>query len=101
MRNIIATLYNMVDKRSLRALSLVMAIVLGISILSVPAVFAAQTSNLEIWHGLVLMWAVCSGFIHGIGFHLRSIVWQGLFCPILAILLLLAGLIYLISLLIS
>ena len=64
----IATLYAIMDKRPLRALSLLMALLLAGCIFWDPSRFAAKTSELEIWHGFLLMWAVCSGVIHGVGF---------------------------------
>ena len=62
MTNIIAMLYNAMDKRPLRALSFVLAIVLAGCIFWDPSRFAAKTSELEIWHGFLLMWAVCASF---------------------------------------
>ena len=58
MTNIIAMLYNAMDKRPLRALSFVLAIVLAGCIFWDPSRFAAKTSELEIWHGFLLMWAL-------------------------------------------
>lgn len=55
----IATLYAIMDKRPLRALSLLMALLLAGCIFWDPSRFAAKTSELEIWHGFLLMWAVC------------------------------------------
>ena len=77
MTNIIAMQYNAMDKRPLRALSFVLAIVLAGCIFWDPSRFAAKTSELEIWHGLLLMWAVCAGIIHGVGFRPRAVHWQG------------------------
>ncbi len=54
----IATLYAIMDKRPLRALSLLMALLLAGCIFWDPSRFAAKTSELEIWHGFLLMWAV-------------------------------------------
>ncbi len=45
--NIIATLYAVMDKRPLRALSLVMALLLAGCIFWDPSRFAAKTSELE------------------------------------------------------
>jgi cyd operon protein YbgE len=67
------------DKRPLRALSLLMALALAGCIFWDPSRFAAKTSELEIWHGFLLMWAVCTGVIHGVGFRPRAIHWQGIF----------------------
>ena len=49
--NIIATLYAVMDKRPLRALSLIMALLLAGCIFWDPSRFAAKTSELEIYHG--------------------------------------------------
>ena len=85
MSKIIATLYAVMDKRPLRALSFVMALLLAGCMFWDPSRFAAKTSELEIWHGLLLMWAVCAGVIHGVGFRPQKVLWQGIFCPLLAL----------------
>ncbi len=59
--------------------SLLMALLLAGCIFWDPSRFAAKTSELEIWHGFLLMWAVCSGVIHGVGFRPRAVHWQGIF----------------------
>lgn len=92
MSKIIAQLYAVMDKGPLRALSLVMALVLAGCMFWDPSRFAAKTSDLTVWHGLLLMWAVCAGVIHGVGFRPRAIYWQALFCPLLADIVLIAGL---------
>jgi cyd operon protein YbgE len=53
-----------------------------------------KTSELEIWHGFLLMWAVCTGVIHGVGFRPRAIHWQGIFCPLIADIVLVLGLFF-------
>lgn len=95
MTSIIATLYAVMDKRPLRALSFMLALVLAGCIFWDPTRFAAKTSELEIWHGFLLMWAVCTGVIHGVGFRPRAVHWQGIFCPLLADIVLIVGLIFL------
>ncbi|PLL42433.1 cyd operon protein YbgE, partial [Klebsiella pneumoniae] len=40
------------------------------------------------------MWAVCSGVIHGVGFRLRAVHWQGIFCPLIADIVLALGLFF-------
>lgn len=92
MKKIIATLYAIMDKSPLRALSLLIALVLAGFMFWDPTRFAAKTSTLAVWHGFVLMWAVCAGVIHGVGFRPRAVLWQGVFCPLLADLVLIAGL---------
>ncbi|HEI0450376.1 TPA: cyd operon protein YbgE [Escherichia coli] len=94
MSKIIATLNAVMDKRPLRALSFVIALLLAGCMFWDPSRFAAKTSELEIWHGLLLMWAVCAGVIHGVGFRPRKVLWQGIFCPLLADIVLIVGLIF-------
>ncbi|MFW0768220.1 cyd operon protein YbgE [Trabulsiella odontotermitis] len=94
MKSVIAMLYAVMDKGPLRALSLLMALVLAGCMFWDPTRFAAKTSALSIWQGLLLMWAVCAGVIHGVGFRPKALHWQGIFCPLIADLLLLAGLIF-------
>ena len=90
----IATLYAIMDKRPLRALSLLMALLLAGCIFWDPSRFAAKTSELEIWHGFLLMWAVCSGVIHGVGFRPRAVHWQGIFVRLIADIVLALGLFF-------
>ncbi|WP_075180727.1 cyd operon protein YbgE [Pantoea sp. 1.19] len=92
MRAVIAGLYDMMDKRPLRALSLVLALVMAGCILWDPSRVAAKTSSLSLWQGLLLIWAICTGVIHGVGFHPQRLRWQALFTPLPALLVLLAGL---------
>ncbi len=73
---------------------LIMALLLAGCIFWDPSRFAAKTSELEIWHGFLIMWAVCAGVIHGVGFRPKALHWQGIFCPLIADLVLLAGLIF-------
>jgi cyd operon protein YbgE len=49
-----------------------------------------QNQRAEIWHGFLLMWAVCAGVIHGVGFR-PKFHWQGIFCPLIADLVLALG----------
>jgi len=94
MVSLIAKLYAVMDKGPLRALSLVMALVLAGCMFWDPSRFAAKTSDLTVWHGLLLMWAVCAGVIHGVGFRPKAVHWQGIFCPLIADIVLAAGLFF-------
>ncbi len=94
MKKIIATLYAVMDKSPLRALSLIMALLLAGCMFWDPSRFAAKTSGLSVWHGFVLMWAVCAGVIHGVGFRPKAVLWQGIFSPLLASLVLIIGLVF-------
>ena len=94
MNAIIAKLCAVMDKGPLRALSLVMALLLAGCVFWDPARFAAKTSDYEIWQGFLMMWAVCSGVIHGVGFRPAALQWQGIFCPLIADIVLAAALFY-------
>ena len=91
MRGIIQTQYRLMDKGPLRALSLILALWLAGCVIWQPARFAARTSDLAIWHGVILIWAVCAGVVYGIGFRPQRTRWQALFAPLPAILVLIAG----------
>lgn len=90
-------LYQLMDKSLLRALSLVLALSLAICIFWDPTRFAAKTSSLEIWQGLLIMWAVCAGVIHGVGFRPQGLLWRALFSPLPAMMILLVGLLFFFS----
>lgn len=87
-------LYAITDKGPVRALSLVMALILAGCIFWDPTRFAARTSSLEIWQGILLIWAVCAGIVHGVGFRPHSMFWRAFFAPLPAIVILAAGLLY-------
>ena len=87
-------LYAMTDKGPGRALSLVLALILAGCIFWDPTRFAAKTSSLEIWEGLLLIWAVCAGVVHGVGFKPQRTLWRAFFAPLPAIVILAAGLLY-------
>ena len=90
MKGIIAKLYAVMDKGPLRVLSLILALALAGLIFWDPSRFAAKTSEFEIWQGFLLMWAICAGVIHGVGFRPRRLLWQTFFCPLLADIVLIA-----------
>lgn len=87
-------LYAITDKGPVRALSLVLALILAGCIFWDPTRFAAKTSSLEIWEGLLLIWAVCAGVVHGVGFRPQRTLWRAFFAPLPAIVILAAGLLY-------
>ncbi|VEA63704.1 cyd operon protein YbgE [Serratia plymuthica] len=87
-------LYAVTDKGPVRALSLALALILAGCIFWDPTRFAAKTSSLEIWESLLLIWAVCAGVIHGVGFRPQRSLWRAFFAPFPAIVILAAGLLY-------
>lgn len=92
MRKLIRTSYRLLDKGPLRALSLMLALIVAGCLFWDPSRYAAHTSTLSVWQGVLVIWAVCAGMIHGVGFRPRRTRWQALFSPLLALILLLFGL---------
>ncbi|MEG1690623.1 MAG: cyd operon protein YbgE [Hafnia sp.] len=97
MANLSDKLYQIMDKGPLRALSLVLALAVAFCVFWDPSRFAAKTSELEIWQGLLIMWAVCAGVIHGVGFCPHRSLWKAVFSPLPAVIILLAGLLHFFS----
>lgn len=97
MANLSDKLYQIMDKGPLRALSLVLALVVAFCVFWDPSRFAAKTSELEIWQGLLIMWAVCAGVIHGVGFRPHRSLWKAVFSPLPAVIILLTGLLHFFS----
>lgn len=94
IKRIADTLYRLTDRASLRALSLILALALAGRVFWIPARFAASTSSLTVWHNLLIVWAVCAGVIHGVGFRPRRWGWRLFFLPLAALLVLIAALSY-------
>ncbi|WP_434525414.1 cyd operon protein YbgE [Photorhabdus asymbiotica] len=84
--------YQLMDKGPIRGLILILALVVAGCVFWELARFAANTSSLHIWQGILLIWAVCTGVTFGIGFHPRRIVWCIFFYPLPAFLILIWGL---------
>ncbi|PHM36048.1 cyd operon protein YbgE [Xenorhabdus innexi] len=84
--------YQLMNKGLLRALILIMALGLALCILWEPTIFASNTSSLMVWQGILLIWAICSGVIFGVGFNPEHFVWRLLFHPLPAFLILIFGL---------
>ncbi len=84
--------YQLMDKRPVRALILIMALTLAACVFWMPARFAANTSSLPIWQGILLIWAVCSGVTFGVGFQPNRFIWRLFFHPLPAFFILLFGL---------
>ena len=80
------------ERQPWQGLMLLAAALLGVAILQAPNLIAANTSDHGLWLAPWLMWAVCCGVMHGLGFHPRSLVGHVLFSPWLALPSLLYGL---------
>ena len=92
MRTPIRMLYDLMDKGPLRALSLLLALLTAGGVMWDPTRFANHAGQLTALQGLVLIWAVCSGVIHGVGFRPQQTRWQALFSPLPAMLVLIIAL---------
>lgn len=95
IRSVTDVLYRLTDSGPLRLLSLIMALALAGCVFWMPARFASTTSSLAAWHNLLIIWAVCAGVIHGVGFRPRRLGWRLAFLPPAAMLLLAIALGYL------
>lgn len=91
MRQRLQPFCHLMDKRPLRALSLALALLLAACLFWDPTRFAARTSPLSVWQGLLLIWATCAGVVHGVGFRPRRLRWRCCFAPLPALLVLLWG----------
>lgn len=67
-----------------RALSLTLAAPLSLVLLLHP--FALINADGHYSHGLLAlaMWGISAGFVHGMGFEPRAVVWRWLFSPLVA-----------------
>jgi len=92
MRKLIRTSYRLMNKGPLQALSLILALIVAGCLFWDPSRYAAHTSTLSVWQGILVIWAVCAGVIHGVGFHPRRTRWQALFSPAVALIVLLLAL---------
>lgn len=50
--------YQLLNKGPIRALVLIMALAMAFCVMWDPSRFAANTSSLAIWQGILLIWAV-------------------------------------------
>lgn len=85
------TTCRLMDKGPLRALTLVLALWLAGCLLWNPARYASGAGGIVLWQGVLLIWAVCTGVIYGVGFRPRRFRWRALFTPLPALVILLWG----------
>ncbi|RQM59878.1 cyd operon YbgE family protein [Aeromonas enteropelogenes] len=80
------------ERQPWQGLMLLAAALLAVAILQAPNLISANTSEHGHWLAPWLMWAVCCGVLHGLGFHPRSLFGRLFFNPWLALPSLLYGL---------
>lgn len=79
----IHSLYNLTGKGYLRALSFILAIAIFILILLNSAHFAQQFGGQIPYLAMLVFYAMAILFIHGVGFEIKSSIWQALFLPLI------------------
>jgi len=67
-----------------RALSLLMAVPLSLVLLVHPASMLDADGHYSHSLLMLVMWGVAGGFVHGVGFDPRALVWRVVFHPLLA-----------------
>lgn len=84
----VAKLHQPVERALFRALSLLLAFLHAGLVLWEPTQYAAAIGGFNALIGPLLIWAVCSGVIFGIGFTPYSWIWRLLFTPYASLLIL-------------
>lgn len=84
-------IYRLADKGPVRVLSLLLALLVAGCILWDPSRFAIVPGHYAVVWVVALIWAVCSGVIHGSGLRLQTRRWQLLFNPLPGMLILLVA----------
>ena len=78
------SLYNVTDKGSFRTLSFILALVLTIFFFANINQFATQLRVVNPLIILMIIWSLCTLWIHGIGFVIKLTFFRMLFLPLLA-----------------
>ncbi|PJG83479.1 cyd operon protein YbgE [Caviibacterium pharyngocola] len=78
----IDSLYQLVNKGSWRALSLIFAIILTLFFFFNINEFSLQLRTAPVYWILLILWATVILWIHGIGLEIRKILWKTVFSPI-------------------
>lgn len=74
-------LYDRLHIRVLTLLSLALALTCGGLVMWDPQSFADRIGGFSVANGPALVWATCTGMIHGMGFKPRFWLWQLVFFP--------------------
>ena len=77
-------IYDRLHKRVLMLFSLVLALTCAGLVIWDPQSFADKIGGFHAANAPALIWATCTGFIHGMGFKPRFWLWQIVFFPALA-----------------
>ncbi|WP_261903887.1 cyd operon protein YbgE [Vibrio fortis] len=77
----VTKLHQPMDKTLLRVLSLVLGFVHVGLVMWDPEAYAESIGGFNAVIGPMLIWAVCSSMVFGVGFKPRAWIWQLLFSP--------------------
>ena len=86
--------YQLLNKGAIRGRVLIRALAMAFCVMWDPSRFAAKTSSLAIWQGIILIWPVCAAAVFGLAYRPKHVVAQYLLHPIPAIIILVVGLYY-------
>ena len=77
----INSLYQLVNKGSLRTLSFILALILTAFFFFNINQFSTQLRAVEFYYVFILIWSVGILWIHGLGFEIRPTLWRLIFMP--------------------
>lgn len=77
----IQSLYQYVNKGSLRTLSFILAIVITLAFFFNVDQFSTHLRTANPLLILFILWGLVTSWIHGIGFEIHRTFWQGVFFP--------------------
>ena len=77
----INSLYQLVNKGSLRTLSFILALMLTAFFFFNINQFSTQLRAVEFYYVFILIWSVGILWIHGFGFEIRATLWRLIFMP--------------------
>lgn len=90
----IGQFYQSLNKGSYRALSLILAFALMLSIFFHAKQFALELGGPSPLFTLFLIWGTSTLWIHGIGLNIRKHIWQAVFLPLIGYIAAVVGLFY-------
>ena len=79
----ISTLYNLTAKGLLKALSFILASALFVMFITNSTAFASHFGGKVPYLALLAFYGMAILWIHGIGFEIRSKIWQLVFLPLM------------------
>ncbi|QXO19053.1 MULTISPECIES: cyd operon protein YbgE [Vibrio] len=81
----LANLHAPVDKTLIKVLSLVLGFYHVAMVMWDPAAYSSSIGGFNAFVAPLLIWAVCSSMVFGVGFKPRSWIWQLVFSPYISL----------------